>query len=269
MSTYGVGTLITEEQDKLDFESLPEFVREPKPAREQYSSRVAASQPKSGTAAAIAGGAVAAAGTAAAVAGTAAVAAGTAAAAVASKIVAAAKPAPPPPVRLPAEPLPTAAKAAELEALWPGVSHEVFHSIPRRSGGSYFGSGFVTGVVVTIIVGCAIQFASHLVPSGQGGKEIIVAQSKQAGKTPDAASKPSEPGAIIPLVAVYTVVSGDTLAGIALKNYHRATPRLLDEICKANNMANANVLNLGQKLSLPDYHPQSRQIATGVNQIQQ
>jgi hypothetical protein len=45
------------------------------------------------------------------------------------------------------------------------------------------------------------------------------------------------------------------------------SPRLLDEICKSNNLRNANVLSLGQKLNLPEYHTQTAQIA-GAGQVQ-
>jgi nucleoid-associated protein YgaU len=63
------------------------------------------------------------------------------------------------------------------------------------------------------------------------------------------------------------VQAGDTLAAIAMRNYKRVSPRLLDEICKANNMRNANVLSLGQKLTLPSYNTQPTQIA-GAGQVQ-
>jgi nucleoid-associated protein YgaU len=53
------------------------------------------------------------------------------------------------------------------------------------------------------------------------------------------------------------------MAAIAIKEYGRATPRLLDSICKANNLRNANFLQLGQSLTLPDYLPQSAQVAAG------
>ena len=74
---------------------------------------------------------------------------------------------------------------------------------------------------------------------------------------------------IIPLATTYEVQSGDTLAVIALRNYKHASPRLLDEICRANGMRNANVLSLGQKITLPEYHRQTSQVAsTTSNPIQ-
>jgi nucleoid-associated protein YgaU len=60
---------------------------------------------------------------------------------------------------------------------------------------------------------------------------------------------------IVPVASTYEVKEGDTLAGIALHAYKRVSPRLLDTICKANNMRNANVLTLGQKIVLPEYRP--------------
>ncbi len=50
----------------------------------------------------------------------------------------------------------------------------------------------------------------------------------------------------------HEVQSGDTLAVIARRNCKHASPRLLDEICRANGMRNANVLSLGQKITLPN-----------------
>ena len=55
--------------------------------------------------------------------------------------------------------------------------------------------------------------------------------------------------------------TGDTLAAIALREYKRVSPRLLDEICRNNGLKNANFLNLGQKINLPNYQAQPTQMA--------
>ncbi|HEY9867987.1 MAG TPA: LysM domain-containing protein, partial [Candidatus Obscuribacterales bacterium] len=73
---------------------------------------------------------------------------------------------------------------------------------------------------------------------------------------------------IVPAYPTYEVKSGDTLAAIAIKAYRKVSPRLLDEICRANGMRNANVLSLGQRLVLPEYRPQSSQIAAGAGSVQ-
>lgn len=205
------------EREKLEFESLPEFVREPRPSREPYASKPVA--------------------------------------AVADDCE-------------PAAPLP---KSAELEALWPGVSQEFLHHAPKKGPSFYLTIGFMAGAVVSLLAAWGISCVSHLAAAPQSGKEIVVAAAgKQAPNAVPTTGVPADDAAtILPVSPTYEVAAGDTLAGIALKNYHRVTPRLLDEICKANNMRNANVLSLGQKLVLPEYHPQSRQIATGASQAQQ
>jgi LysM repeat protein len=221
--------LITE-REKFEFESLPEFVREPRPTREPY---VTASNPK-------------------------------------PIIPPTGGPALQPasaeesPVELP--------KTAELEALWPGISHDFLHASPRKGPSFYLCIGFAAGALFSWIGVWGYCSIAHIAANPTPAKGIVVAQGQQTAAHATASGAPtsgdaSEPDAIAPASAVYQVSSGDTLAGIALKNYHRATPRLLDEICRTNSMTNANVLKLGQKLNLPEYHPQ--RIASGVNQVQQ
>jgi len=263
--SHGVRRLITE-REKLEFESLPEFVREPRPTRESYTARTSPPPARAS----------------------------------AEQVKPAPAPKPvQPPVRtepravtssiLPAAPLsaPSASpddepirdevalpKSAELEALWPGINHEFFHAAPRKGPSFYLSLGFAAGVFVATTAIWGFGAISHMMANNNTtGKEIVLAQApKPVGRTADGGAVmggSTEGETIIPLVATYEVASGDTLAGIALKNYHRATPRLLDDICRANNMRNANVLSLGQKLNLPEYHPQSRQIATGANSVTQ
>jgi LysM repeat protein len=89
-----------------------------------------------------------------------------------------------------------------------------------------------------------------------GSANTTVTHTGKVSSPGQAASVSEE--AITPAEPTYEVQSGDTLAAIALRNYKRVSPRLLDEICLANNMKNANVLSLGQKIVLPVYHPQDR-----------
>lgn len=214
------------EREKLEFESLPEFVREPRTSsRDSYSTRPA--QPEESNKA----------------------------------------------PKTPEAPLP---KTAELEALWPGVSADFLHS-PRKGASFYLTIGFMAGAIVSLIGVWGISTFSHIATGTSGKKEIVVAhgaQSTASGAQSSAVVTTSlagapEPDVIMPLNPTYEVGSGDTLAAIALKNYKRATPRLLDEICRANGLRNANVLNLGQKINLPEYRPQTRQIATGASTVQQ
>jgi len=211
------------ERDKLEFESLPEFVREPySSGRESYATQPAPSKtfiPKE------------------------------------------------PQSVLTAAELP---KAAELEALWPGVSHDYFQPARRRPGFS-FGSGFLAGLLVTAAGFAGFNLIAHGVTggvSGSPGQKVVMAPGSEAQAKKDA--PPSGASQVVngqevvaPAFPTYEVKTGDTLASIALKAYKRATPRLLDEICKANGMRNANVLSLGQKILLPEYQPQTSQVAAG------
>lgn len=152
-----------------------------------------------------------------------------------------------------------------LETLWPGV-HQEFTQPSRRGPSFYLTIGFMAGAAMCMVMVWAYSFITSYIAAtvGSPDKQIVVTQ--RAGKqqvvgNSKTATVPVAGDAILPLAAVYEVAEGDTLAGIALKNYKHVSPRLLDEICKANGMRNANVLSLGQKLNLPEYHRNSNQVA--------
>lgn len=216
------------EREKLEFESLPEFVREPRTStRDSYTPRVAVQQQQQQQQ----------------------------------------------PVEEPEKAL--LPKSAELEALWPGISSDFLHS-PRKGASFYLTIGFMAGAVVSLIGVWGVSAFTHASAGGTTKKEIVVANGGQSTTNSGGASGVvttvagnAQPEVIVPLFPSCEVGPGDTLAAIALKHYKRATPRLLDEICRANGMRNANVLNLGQKLVLPEYRPQTRQIATGASTVQQ
>lgn len=210
------------EREKLEFESLPEFIREPyQPVKEPYA------QPS------------------------------------------AVKRAYTPSKRSLLEdledeeiPLP---KTAELEALWPGVNHD-FLQAPRKTPSFYLSIGFLAGAVVSLLV-CWIFAAFNHVPANVSkliDKKIFWAggTSKSNQAVPQAAAG----DVIVPAYPTYEVKDGDTLAGIALQAYKRVSPRLLDEICRANEMRSAHVLRLGQKLILPEYRMQTSQATAGAPQ---
>lgn len=215
------------EREKLEYESLPEYVREPRAtARDSYAAGKA-TIPQQATKA------------------------------------------PSPYTQEFEKPLP---KAAELEVLWPGVSADFVHS-SRRGPSFYLMIGFMGGAVASLIGVCGFSMVSGMVAHNPQDKGIVVAQGHTsstsqmrsgigtAGGTNNASpavvtTAGGGADVILPSVPTYEVKTGDTLAGIALIAYKRATPRLLDEICRANNMRNANVLSLGQKLVLPEYRPQ-------------
>jgi LysM repeat protein len=166
---------------------------------------------------------------------------------------------------------PVAHKADELETLWPGLHHDL--SAPaRKSSSFYLTIGFMAGAFISMLGVFGYFSATQLVAhNGTGEHRVVVASvpgSKAQAAAPAAAVRTDAGGeAVVPASNQYQVQTGDTLAGIAQKNYKRVSPRLLDEICKVNNLRNANVLSLGQKLTLPEYHTQPAQVA-GAGQIQ-
>jgi LysM repeat protein len=156
-----------------------------------------------------------------------------------------------------------ATKNDMLETLWPGVHHD-FGQGAKRPPSFYLTLGFMAGAVISLVAVWFIGSVSPMVANIAKPNSTAVVTQKPENLVPQAAQPtPSSPDSLMPVAPTYEVASGDTLAGIAFKNYKHCSPRLLDEICKANNMANANVLQLGQKLTLPEYHPRlPAQIAT-------
>jgi LysM repeat protein len=149
-----------------------------------------------------------------------------------------------------------------LEALWPGV-HQDFATPVRRSPSFYLMIGFMGGAFASLVGVWLFSVVSPLVSSvGKPSANAVVVQKDKPTSQAQGQSGASE--TLTPAVSVYQVQSGDTLAGIALKNYKHLSPRLLDEICRANDMKNANVLSLGQKITLPVYRPQTGQPAASA-----
>jgi len=169
---------------------------------------------------------------------------------------------------------PSAHKADELETLWPGVHHEL-HGAPAvgKSPSFYVSVGFMAGAFISALGVIGYFSVSQLVAHNPNAdKQVAVASattSPSSHLAPAAPSLRTEGGAdvLTPSSPQYQVQTGDTLAGIAMKNYKRVSPRLLDEIVKTNNLRNANVLSLGQTLNLPEYHSHGAQVA-GAGQIQ-
>lgn len=167
-------------------------------------------------------------------------------------------------------------KSDALDTLWPGVDRDEIFQPSRRSPSFYLTVGFLTGAVLSLVGVFSYSFISHSIMAGitDGGKKIVVAGAhtgaQKAGAADQSAHRMVVGGVevIQPAFPTYEVKNGDTLAGIALKAYKRVSPRMLDEICKANGMRSANVLSLGQKVTLPNYTTQAGKVATGAAQPQ-
>ncbi len=140
-----------------------------------------------------------------------------------------------------------------LETLWPGIHQDFSHSVTVKRAPSYYLTlGFMGGAIIALIVAWSFTSISSLFANY--GKASSTLNQNKITSTTVASDAASNTGVRLPLASTYEVQDGDTLAGIALQNYKHISPRLLDEICKANNLTDANVLNTGQKLVLPEYH---------------
>lgn len=160
-------------------------------------------------------------------------------------------------------------KADELETLWPGVHHELVHGTSGKSPSFYLTVGFMAGAFISALGVIGYFSVSQLVVAHNPGpeKQLAAADTNRVAPPPPSIRNESSGEVLTPSSPQYQVQTGDTLAGIAMKNYKRVSPRLLDEICKANSLRNANVLNLGQTLNLPEYHSHTGQVA-GAGQTQ-
>jgi len=149
---------------------------------------------------------------------------------------------------------PPASKGDMLETLWPGVHHELTQQPSKRSASFYLTVGFMAGAFISLVAVWLLGTVSPMVTNvSKPSAPTVVTQNPKAIAGAPAAQNPGD--VIVPANPTYVVQSGDTLAAIALRNYKHVSPRLLDEICQANKLASANVLNLGQNIVLPTYHP--------------
>ena len=140
-----------------------------------------------------------------------------------------------------------------LETLWPGLHHhhDFTHTIRKKTPVFYLIAGFLAGVLLSALVVWCISFLSSFFTHDPGLSSGPSRSKREGTETSSATVNSSK--VIAPLVSTYEVQEGDTLAGIALRNYKHISPRLLDAICRANNLSDANVLTLGQKITLPEY----------------
>lgn len=165
---------------------------------------------------------------------------------------------------------PQSPPADELEALWPGVHHELIQSA-KRTPSFYLMLGFMAGAVVSLLSvwGYSAVSTRMVANADAQAKQIVVAGGVKPEAPRDASGvevKNVDPNAaIVPISNEYEIKPGDTLVMIAMKNYKKVTPRLLDEIVKTNGLKSANMLSLGQKLQLPAYKPQSSKIAASAS----
>lgn len=161
----------------------------------------------------------------------------------------------------------------ELEALWPGVHQDFLHT-PKRTPSFYLTLGFLAGAFISMIGVWGYSAVTGMVASSSvnngAANKVVASSSAPQAQQQAAPSVPQggDPNAVlVPAHATVEIGNGDTLAAIALREYKRVSPRLLDEICRANGLRNANFLSLGQKITLPNYKPAPQVAASAGAQI--
>lgn len=169
-------------------------------------------------------------------------------------------------------------KSDELEALWPGVHQDFLHS-PKRTPSFYLTIGFMAGAFLSMIGIWGYSSVSGMIANNPQANKATVATvgtpaAAPAGQTVAVVPSGGDPNSLlVPAHTSVEIQTGDTLAAIALREYKRVSPRLLDEICRANGLKNANFLSLGQKITLPNYQStaqvqaQSQVAATAAAQV--
>jgi nucleoid-associated protein YgaU len=151
-------------------------------------------------------------------------------------------------------------KEKELDMLW-----DNFHinnnkkTQDQRSPGVYFVTGFIAGAVATLILAAALTFGLRAVDYAvrvlQAPKAPKAQKIKTGRRTVDVNFIPSS----TPVAATvtpsetksYTVVEGDTMEAIVIRNYGSFSLELQDKIVEVNKLANPNALSIGQKLLIP------------------
>lgn len=157
----------------------------------------------------------------------------------------------------------------ELETLWPGVHNHQHLDLggllqsAKKTPSFYIMIGFMAGAVFSLLSvwGYSTVSAQFAKANDNSSKEIVT-KVQEAQKEQNLVVQSVDPNAeIVPISSSYEVKSGDTLVVIAMKNYKKVTPRLIDQIVRANGLKSANALSLGQTLKLPNYRNQSSKLA--------
>ncbi len=146
-------------------------------------------------------------------------------------------------------------KEKELDLLWQNFR------MPKveRSPIVYLGSGFVAGIITTLVVSALIglstrdfhpnfsfnfKMPSFSKPATDDVKKLNFLPANTSSTTEEAVpeQKPDEE---------YIVQSGDTMDSILRRFYGAYTPEKAEVVMKANNMKDPNKLSIGQKLIIP------------------
>lgn len=139
-------------------------------------------------------------------------------------------------------------KQAELDLLWQNFK---VSATPENSPKSFFTFGFISGVVVAVIVMTLINFIFgstslgdiniNPVKSSDNVKFTFVPADKQQTPEETTVSQDKE----------YVVQSGDSLEDISMRFYGSFDESKLKAIQEKNNLHDLNSIKIGQKLIIP------------------
>lgn len=133
----------------------------------------------------------------------------------------------------------------ELDVLWQNFK---LNQKADKSPSVYLATGFIAGVITTLITGAVIGLSANGVISTNNfsfNKKADV-KNEKLNFVPAA-----EQAAETAVNEIYTVQSGDTMESILTRFYGGYTQERAWKVMNANNMKNPNKLSIGQKLTIP------------------
>ena len=141
-------------------------------------------------------------------------------------------------------------KQDELDVLWQNFK---VASRVEKSPIAFFTTGVFVGVISTLVLAILISFVVGYSPLDDLNLNMIKAPSTENLKFTFIPADKSEPVVqeSAPQVKEYTVQSGDSLEGIAIKFYGSFDEAKLKSLEEANKLANPNAIAIGQKLVIP------------------
>lgn len=142
-------------------------------------------------------------------------------------------------------------KQAELDMLWQNFK---IAATSGRSPKAYFSVGFLTGIVVSLLVAVVISLFVGYSPLSDVNFSVPKSAKENVKFTFIPADKqvtPDEQEAPAPTEKEYTVQAGDSLEDISMRFYGRFDEAKLKEIQVKNNLKDLNSIKIGQKLIIP------------------
>jgi hypothetical protein len=139
-------------------------------------------------------------------------------------------------------------KQAELDMLWQNFKIATTDKSPK----TYFSAGFLTGVVVSLIVATFISFFVGYSPLSNLKFSAPKVHKENVKFTFIPADKHVQQEEVQqPTEKEYTVQAGDSLEDISMRFYGRFDDAKLKEIQVKNNLKDLNSIKIGQKLIIP------------------